>query len=135
MVKSKDSNSITTNVSNLFSLVPSGVATYKSPQPIAEEAEPICNPDSFSDFFRLLCKESMRKFERFGGGGGGGGGRGEELVEMCHILFTSSYMIYSLSTAWLKMKQSLVVARDSHFVTHYSTFQTKEPTQQTAIPP
>ena len=61
MVKSKDSNSISTNVSNLFSLVPSGVATYKSPQPIAEEAEPVINPDSFSDFFRLLCKKGERR--------------------------------------------------------------------------
>ena len=64
MVKSKDSNSISTNVSNLFSLVPSGVATYKSPQPIVEEAEPVINPDSFSDFFRLLCKKRERERER-----------------------------------------------------------------------
>ena len=66
MVKSKESNSISTNVSNLFSLVPSGVATYKSQQPIMEEAEPVINPDSFSDFFRLLCKRE-REREREGG--------------------------------------------------------------------
>ena len=65
MVKSKDSNSLSTNVSNLFSLVPSGVATYKNQQTIVEEAEPVVNPDSFSDFFKLLCKERER--ERWGG--------------------------------------------------------------------
>ena len=64
MVKSKESNSISTNVSNLFSLVPSGVATYKSTQPIMEEAEPVINPDSFGDFFRLLCKKRERERER-----------------------------------------------------------------------
>ena len=62
-LKSKESNSISTNVSNLFSLVPSGVATYKSTQPIMEEAEPVINPDSFGDFSDC-CVKRERERER-----------------------------------------------------------------------
>lgn len=41
---------------NLFSLVPSGVP--KTPQSASEESEPqpISSPDSFSDFFKVVCQ-------------------------------------------------------------------------------
>lgn len=55
MVRNKDSG-IGSIGGNLFSLVPSGVPSYKPSQTIMEEPEPqpISSPDSFSDFFSML---------------------------------------------------------------------------------
>lgn len=52
MLRSKDTG-------NLFSLVPSGVPSYKTSQTISEDTDslqPISSPDSFSDFFKVLGK-------------------------------------------------------------------------------
>ena len=54
IVKSKDTGTLET-LENFFSLVPSGVSTYKpSQQTIPEEPGPISSADCFADFFQLL---------------------------------------------------------------------------------
>ena len=54
IVKSKDTGTLET-LENFFSLVPSGVSTYKpSQQTIPEEPTPISSPDCFAEFFQLL---------------------------------------------------------------------------------
>lgn len=57
MVRSKDG--IAGLGGALFSLVPSGVP--KVPQTISEDdvVQPISSPDSFSDFFKVLCEWSL----------------------------------------------------------------------------
>ena len=65
----------------IFSLVPSRVATFSSPpQPSSSsQTDAICNPDSFSELFRLLGEwgEGRRGCWVTGGGGGRGGGHTE----------------------------------------------------------
>ncbi len=54
IVRAKDTGTLET-LENFFSLVPSGVSTYRpSQQSIPEEPEPISSPDSFCDFFQML---------------------------------------------------------------------------------
>lgn len=56
MVRNKDSSLSSLGKNSLFSLVPSGVPSYKASQTISEESapQPISSPDSFSDFFKVL---------------------------------------------------------------------------------
>ena len=57
----------------IFSLVPSRVATFPPPSATTSTStEAISSPDSFSDFFRLLCEYvGMAGREREGGRKGG----------------------------------------------------------------
>lgn len=59
MLRNKDSGL----GANLFSLVPSGVPSYKTSQVISEESEPqpISSPDSFSDFFKVIGQSTYLK--------------------------------------------------------------------------
>lgn len=60
IVKSKDTGTLET-LENFFSLVPSGVSTYKpSQQSIPEEPSPISSPDCFADFFQLLAHSKSK---------------------------------------------------------------------------
>ncbi len=60
IVRSKDTGTREA-LENFFSLVPSGVSTYKPSQlPIQETREPIASPDSFCDFFQLLGKQLLQ---------------------------------------------------------------------------
>lgn len=63
MVRSKDSG-IGSIGGTLFSLVPSGVPSYKPSQTIVEEPalQPISSPDCFSDFFSLLSGMLVRGY-------------------------------------------------------------------------
>ena len=62
----------------IFSLVPSRVATFPSPSlpSSTSQTDAVCNPDSFSDLFRLLGEWGGREGGREWGGREGGSGEG-----------------------------------------------------------
>lgn len=58
----KISESISRPTENsFFSLVPKGVPVYQ-PRPVSAEYDPICNPDCFHDFFKMLAPQKPKSY-------------------------------------------------------------------------